>query len=428
MAVAIDEQIAKIIIWILYFVGLYFSLFWMMVLLFDKQEQTKRKKPYTPAITIILPMWNEEGSIERTLESVYALNYPKNKLKVICVDNNSTDNTPKILKKLNKKWDFLHLTEKKQGKHNAMNLGLKHTKTPFFACLDADSFVEPDSVKNMMLEFDHPNVAAVMPIMKVSEPENILQRVQWLEYLMNIFYKYIMGQLDCIHVTPGPLSIYRTKIVNKLGNFRKGHLTEDLEMALRLQDNHYKLKQSLDGFVTTIAPKKLKGFVAQRTRWYHGTFLNIKDYKHFLFNRKYEEFGIFHIPMVGLTGILSIVGIITIMYLFIKEMYFTIKRMYMTHFDFWTYINNYDFSFDLLDFDWMTLFTSFVLFFLIFVIIYLSFLGTKERTNIFRNIKYFFMFLYYFFIYKFIMGYIWIKVGLRLLRNHGGSWTKDNDR
>lgn len=427
MAIAIDEQIAKIIIWTLYFVGLYFSLFWMMVLLFEKDNNCKKSKNYTPTITIILPMWNEQNSVEKTLESVYNLNYPKNKLKVICVDNNSTDNTAKILKKLNKKWDFLHLTEKKQGKHNAMNLGLKHTNSEFFACLDADSFVEKNSVKNMILEFDNPNVAAVMPIMKVNKPENILQSVQWLEYLMNIFHKYIMGKLDCIHVTPGPLSIYRTKIVNKLGNFKRGHLTEDLEMALRLQDNHYKLKQSLDGFVTTIAPQKLKGFIAQRTRWYHGTFLNIKDYKHFLFNKKYEEFGCFHIPMVALTGILSIVGILTILYLFLKQSYFTIKRMYLTHFDFITYIKNYTFNFNLIDLNWMIAFTSSIMFFMIFLIIYLSFIGTQEKTNIFKNVKYFFMFLYYFIIYRFLLGYIWIKVGLKLILGKKGSWTKDNN-
>lgn len=427
MAIAIDEQIAKIIIWILYFVGLYFSLFWLTVLIFNPQENSKLKKKYTPAITIILPMWNEEDSLEKTLESVYALNYPKDKLKVICVDNNSTDSTPKILKKLNKKWDFLHLTEKKQGKHNAMNLGLKHTNTPYFACLDADSFADSDSVINMMREFDNKNVAAVMPIMKVQNPENILQRVQWLEYLMNIFYKYIMGKLDCIHVTPGPLSIYRTSIVKELGGFRKGHLTEDLEMALRLQDNHYKLKQSMDAVVYTISPNKLKSFVNQRTRWYHGTFLNIKDYKHFLFNKRYEEFGIFHIPMVALTGILSILGILTISYLFLKEMYFNIKRMYITNFDFWTYITTYNFNYSLLDLDWQVTFTSSVLLLLVFLIIYLSFIGTKERTNIFKSIKYFFMFLYYFIIYRFIMGYIWITVGLKLLKRKENKWDKVNN-
>ena len=426
MAITIDEQIAKFIIWTLYFVGLYFSLFWISVLIFNPNENSKRKNKYTPAITIILPMWNEEETIEKTLESVYNLNYPKSKLKVICVDNNSTDSTSKILKRLNKKWDFLHLFEKKQGKHHAMNLGLKHTDTPFFACLDADSFADTDSVINMMAEFDDKNVASVMPIMKVHEPENILQRVQWLEYIMNIFYKYIMGKLDCIHVTPGPLSIYRTPVVKKLGGFSRGHLTEDLEMALRLQDNNYTLKQSLSGIVYTKSPDKLKGFISQRTRWYHGTFLNIKDYKHFLFNKKYGEFGFFHIPMVALTGILSILGIITVTYLMLKELYHILKRWYLTNFDFWTYITNYQWNKTLLDFDWQIIFTSGFLFLLIFITIYLSFIGTRERTNIFKNMKYFIMFLYYFIVYRFIMGYIWIKVGIKLLSGKANQWNKDN--
>lgn len=426
MAIAIDEQIAKFIIWTLYFVGLYFSLFWLSVLLFKEQKNGKIKIKDWPSVSIILPMFNEEDCIEKTLESVYALDYPKDKLKIICVNDGSTDGTLKLLHKLNKKYDFLLIDQKNGGKHTALNNALKHVESEFFACFDADSFTEKQSLKVMIEEFNTPDVAAVMPIMKVDSPENILQRVQWLEYTMNIFYKSIMGKLDCIHVTPGPFSVYRTKIVKDLGCFRKGHMTEDLEMALRLQDNHYKLKQSLEAVVYTKSPKTTKAFINQRTRWYQGTLLNVKDYKHFLFNRKYEEFGMYHMPLVAITGCLALLGVLTVIYLFIKETYFTIKRMYLTHFDFTTYIENYRWTTTLLDLDWQTLFASSVLFLLIFIIIYLSFIGTKERTTIIRNFKYFLMFLYYFFIYKFIMGYIWAKVIWKIIFKKSNRWDKVN--
>lgn len=426
MAIAIDEQIAKFIIWTLYFVGLYFSLFWISVLIFNPEENSRKKIKEWPTVSIIVPMFNEEDCIEQTLDSIYALDYPKDKLKIICVNDGSTDNTLKVLKKLSKKYDFQIIDQKNGGKYTALNNGLKYIDSEFFACFDADSYTEKHSLKSMIEEFDTKNVAAVMPIMKVANPENVIQRVQWLEYTINIYYKHIMGKLDCIHVTPGPFSIYRTHIVKNLGGFREGHLTEDLEMALRLQDNHYKLKQSLDAVVYTKSPKTTKAFINQRTRWYQGTVLNLKDYKHFLFNKRYEEFGIFHIPFVALTGFLALLGVLTILYLTLKETYFMIKRMYLTHFDFATYITNWRWNTTLLDLDWQTIFASSILFILIFIIIYLSFVGTKERTSILKNFKHFMMFLYYFFIYRFIMGYIWAKVLWKLIFKKSNKWDKVN--
>lgn len=427
MVIGIDDQIAKGIIWILYFVGVYFSLFWLSVLVFDSSSNSRKKYKVWPTVSIILPMYNEEDAIEMTLDSVFNLDYPKKKLKIICVNDGSTDNTLKIVKKINKKYDFILINQKNQGKYVALNNALKKIDSDFFACFDADSFTDSNSLKSMIEEFDEKNVAAVMPIMKVHNPENLLQQVQWLEYIINIFYKYIMGKIDCIHVTPGPFSIYRTKYVKELGGFRKAHLTEDLEMALRLQDNHYKLKQSLDAVVYTKSPKRLKAFISQRTRWYQGTFFNIKDYKHFLFNKEYGEFGFFHIPLVAITGFLGLLGVLTVIYLFLKGLFHTLNRWYLTNFDFVTYITSFKFNTTLLDLNWQTLFQTTVLFSLIFIVIYLSFIGTKERINFFKGFKYFFMFIYFFLIYKFIIGYIWAKVTFRIIFKKANKWDKVND-
>ncbi len=427
MVSGIDDQIAKGVIWVLYFVGLYFSLFWLSVLLFDSSPNSRRVYKTWPTVSIVLPMYNEEDAIEETLDSIYNLDYPKNKLQIICVNDGSTDNTLKIIRRLNKKYDFILIDQDNSGKYMALNNALKKVNGEFFACFDADSFTDSNSLKAMIEEFDEKDVASVMPIMKVYNPQNLLQRVQWLEYVINIFYKYIMGKIDCIHVTPGPFSVYRTEYVKKLGGFKKAHLTEDLEMALRLQDNNYKLKQSLDAVVYTKSPKRLKAFVSQRTRWYQGTFFNIKDYKHFLFNRRFEEFGFFHIPLVAVTGFLSLLGVLTVIYLFLKEIFHTLKRWYLTNFDFITYFKSWTWNTSLIDLNWQTLFESTILFVLIFIIIYLSFIGTKERMNFFKGFKYFFMFLYFFFIYKFIVAYIWAKVAFRIIFRRKNTWDKVND-
>lgn len=422
--IAFDDEIIKIIIWFLYAVGLYFSLFWLYSLLFDSKAQKKRKKKTWPAVTVILPMYNEENTVEPSLDSVYALDYPKDKLKVICVNDGSKDNTLSILKKLKEKYDFTLINQKNQGKYMALNNAIKIIKTPYFACLDADSFVEPDSLRNIIDDFHDSSVVAVMPIMKVNNPRNLLQRIQWFEYILNIFYKYIMGKLDCIHVTPGPFTTYRTDIVKKVGGFHQGHLTEDLEMALRLQDNHYKIKQSVDSTVYTNVPATIKAFVSQRTRWYQGTMYNVKDYKHFLFNRKYGDFGLFQMPLVALSGIFTLVGALIFFYIMYQDTFAQIKRMYLTHFDFGTYLKNFGLHFSFLDMNWQVMFTSFILFFILSLIIYLSFEYVNEKISIFKNIKYFIMFLVYLFGYNFLLAYVWLIVVINLTFRRTTTWVK----
>jgi cellulose synthase/poly-beta-1,6-N-acetylglucosamine synthase-like glycosyltransferase len=429
MTVALDDQIAKVVIWILYFVGLYFSLFWLSVLLFkpDTNIKIKYKREDLPEISIIMPMWNEQENIGPTLKSLFKLDYPLEKLKLFVVDDGSTDNSYKVAKQLQKKYNFELLTQKNGGKHTAVNNALQYVKTPFFACLDVDGYVHKDSVRHIMEEFSDDSIAAVMPVMKVAETNNMLQKVQALEYILNIFLKYIIGKLDCIHVTPGPLSTYRTHIIREeLGGFKHAHKTEDLEMALRLQDRHYKLKQSLEAIIYTKCPDTMKGFVSQRTRWYHGTLLNVIDYKHFLFNKHYGEFGFFYMPLVACTGFLGFIGVLTMMYLFFKGVYHTIKRWILTNFDFATYISSWSWSTTWLDYNYQTLFTSLILFGLMFIFIYMSYFATNEKTGFLRNIKATFTFIYYFFVYKFIIAYIWLKVFYRVLFKKQNTWNKDN--
>lgn len=426
MNIPIDEQVAKFVIWLLYFVGVYFTLFWLSVLISDFKPNTKVKRKTWPGVTIILPMYNEEKHVEWTLDSVFKLDYPLNKLKVICVNDGSKDNTLKELKRMQKKYDFDVIDQENGGKASALNAALEKTNTPYFIVLDADCYVEEHSLKALIEEFDSPDIASVMPIMKVNNPQNVLQRVQWLEYLINITYKYIMGRLDCIHVVPGPFSAYRTLYVKKVGGFRHGHMTEDLEMALRLQDNNYKLKQSMDAVVHTNSPRTLKAFVSQRTRWYQGTLLNVKDYRHFLFNRKYGEFGMFHMPLVSIMGILALLGVLTFAYLGLKNIYFTLNRWYLTNFDFVTYITNFRWTTTLIDFSWNTIFMAAFMFLLVFTMVFLAFSSTKEKMSVYSRIKVSSMFLYYFFIYNILMGYIWGKVLYKLIFRKSNKWEKVN--
>ena len=97
---AVDEEVIRVIVNTLYFLFLYVSIYWLSIILDTYVPNTKKKRNTWPEVSIILPVFNEEKTITATIESVYALNYPKSKLKVICVNDGSTDNSLKLLKKL----------------------------------------------------------------------------------------------------------------------------------------------------------------------------------------------------------------------------------------------------------------------------------------------------------------------------------------
>jgi hypothetical protein len=127
-------------------------------------------------------------------------------------------------------------------------------------------------------------------------------------------------------------------------------------------------------------------------------------------------------PLVAFTGFLGFLGVFTIMYLLLKEIYHMVKRWFLTGFDFMTYITSYTFNVGFLDFNYQTIFTSAVLFAIIFIFIWLSFYAVKEKVGVLSNLKSTFTFVYYFFIYKFIIAYIWLKVFYRIIFNKENIW------
>ena len=120
-------------------------------------ESTKKIDPY-PSVSIIIPVYNDEDGICETLLSLFTQNYPRDKFEIIVVDNNSTDDTHKIILKtgLNFEGNILIEKEKKIGSYAARNKGLQVSKGEIIAFIDSDMTVKPDwlqkGIKSMLRE------------------------------------------------------------------------------------------------------------------------------------------------------------------------------------------------------------------------------------------------------------------------------------
>lgn len=391
--------VQELILYCSLFTSLFFEVFLLITYLEVREElKVERKsgvqKPtFFPTVTIIVPCFNEEHTVANTLRSLLRLDYPKDKLSIIAVDDGSTDRTRRELAKFEKSAQFSVLSQANGGKHTALNLALKKVKSDLVGCLDADSFVNSDALHKIVPFFDKPDIMAVIPSIRVHEPQTILQYLQKIEYSWGIFLRRMLSSLGAIYVTPGPFSIFRTRVFHELGGYRSGHNTEDLEFALRMQRNHYKIVNSHSAHVYTVTPRRLPALCRQRVRWTYGFLNNCIDYREMFFNRKYGNLGLFVLP-IGIISIFSFLYIIgTLFWNNMVKISNTIVRLQTIGFTS---------MFQFPSFDWYfintgsTTLLSTITLFLTLTILFLSLKLTDGKVRITRGI------FYYFFLYGLI--------------------------
>lgn len=413
-----------ILIWIAFVVSLFFVIFWLLAFLegsifVDSDKKIKRH----PFVTIAVPAYNEEKIILRNLDSLANLNYPKDRFEIIVVNDNSKDNTKKAVENFIKEHhgcDIILINNRaNHGKGYNMNLVLKMAKGEYFVCLDADSWVERDALINMLPYFDNKDIAVVLPLIKIENPKSYLQKLQWCEYLLNFFYKSLMATLDCVHVAPGPFSVYRKKVLQDVGGFAEGNLTEDFEVTLKIQRNHYRIIQLLDTTVYTSSPKTFNAFIKQRNRWYKGTMLNLFDYRDMIFNRKYGDFGVVQLPRVLLSGFLAVffIGFTSYRYV-LKPLYNKILHWSSINFDFSVFLRHLKWEISWIDLNYTNLFFGFVSLTLGLIVIYYAYNFTKEKV-----FKYGFVSVpLYIVAYGLLASAVWATVFFDLVRGKKQRW------
>ncbi len=334
-----------------YFVSLYFSVFWLLVYLEDRQVDKQKRLRTLPTVTIAVPAYNEENTIAKTLDSILNIDYPKKNLQVLVINDGSQDRTQERVKPYLKHKHITLINQENKGKGAAMNEALRNATGEYFVCLDADSEVHPKTLKQLLRHFTEDDIAAVIPVMKIKNDVklNLLQKLQWYEYLVNVWFKKVMGALDCVHVAPGPFSTYRKDKVIAVGGFAEDNITEDLEMTLRLQRHNYRIVQSMKGEVYTGAMPTLKTYLKQRNRWFKGGVINAYKYNDMMFNPRWGDFGVMQLPILVISGIISVTLIGTLLWDLFSPIIKHTLQMGLVSFDFMTFIRTWTFDTKLID-------------------------------------------------------------------------------
>lgn len=318
------------------FLTLYFQVF-LLLSFFEREKKIKKEQVISlpkvlPSLTIAVPCWNEEKTLPGTLDSLMMLEYPKEKLKIVVVDDGSQDGTYEIAKAYEERYKGTITAYRKEngGKHTAVNYALERADTDLFGCLDADSFVESYALTEIVNYFTRDKeVMAVTPCIHIKNPTTIVQRLQAIEYLMGVFLRKVYGELDAIQVTPGPFSIFRREVFEKLGPYKKAYNTEDFEITLRMHRAHMKIANAHRATVYTFGPSTFIGYYKQRLRWARGFLENALDYKDLFFKKSYGNFGMFTLPGAVIFVFYTVYATAFFLYHGVSFLYEKSKHLYL---------------------------------------------------------------------------------------------------
>lgn len=248
-------------------------IFYRLILLIIHQQKLKSSE--LPLVSILIPAYNEEVSIEKALVSCLEQTYPY--LEVIVVNDGSTDNTCEIISSFRKK-HFLYLLQKKinfkivnqpnQGKARALNNGLLQAKGDFVVTIDADSYIHAHAIEKIMSYFSSEKIGAVAGNVVAISNHSILGYLQKMEYELGIYFiRNSQGSLGDVIVTPGALSAYRKIAVRK---FEEGTITEDFDSSIRVLERGYEIVMAPNAICYTQVPLTIQDLIKQRVRWQQG--------------------------------------------------------------------------------------------------------------------------------------------------------------
>lgn len=254
-----------------------------------------RKTSFQPAVTVVVPAYNEEAVIGKTISSILASSYKK--LRVLVIDDGSADRTFEIAKSYQVDPRVKVLHKENGGKFSALNFGLKHIRASVYIALDADTQVTPDAVGNLVRFFSQEKIGAVAGNVRVGNRKSLMGILQSIEYTMNLnLERNGYSLINSILVVPGALGAWRTKAVKAVGGYSDNTLTEDAELTLRLLKKGYRAVYDKDSISYTEVPKKPTQLAKQRLRWNFGVFQTFYAHKDLLFRPRAGFLGMIVLP------------------------------------------------------------------------------------------------------------------------------------
>jgi peptidoglycan-N-acetylglucosamine deacetylase len=254
---------------------------------------------YQPRVAVLIPAYNEETVIVRTIRSVMMSTY-KN-IRIIVIDDGSTDNTFDVARDAYPNdiasGRLTVITKPNGGKADALNFALQNIEEEIYVGIDADGVIAHDAIANLVPHFANPRIGAVAGNAKVGNRVNLWTRWQALEYITSQnFERRALDLFDVVMVVPGAIGAWRTAPVMAGGGYHSNTVAEDADLTMSLLEQGYCVIYEDQALAFTEAPVNADGLMRQRFRWSFGILQAV--YKHKGAISKRRAMGLFALPNI----------------------------------------------------------------------------------------------------------------------------------
>jgi cellulose synthase/poly-beta-1,6-N-acetylglucosamine synthase-like glycosyltransferase/peptidoglycan/xylan/chitin deacetylase (PgdA/CDA1 family)/spore germination protein YaaH len=254
---------------------------------------------FNPRIAVLIPAYNEEKVIVRTVRSV--LNSDYDNLHIIVIDDGSSDNTFEVARAAYTReiaaGRVQVLTKANGGKAAALNYALDRLEEDFYVGIDADTVIAMDAISKLIPHFEDPAVGAVAGNAKVGNRVNLWTRWQALEYITSQnFERRALDLFNVVTVVPGAIGAWRTAPAKAAGGYPLNTVAEDADLTMNLLEQRFKVVYEDRALAFTEAPIDARGLMRQRFRWSFGILQSV--WKHRLAFVRNKAMGLFALPNI----------------------------------------------------------------------------------------------------------------------------------
>lgn len=292
-------------------------------------------------ISLLIPAYNEQENIVSNIKSLMKIDYPK--FEIVVVNDGSTDKTHDLIIEAFQLYrvesavktsiptkeirgiycnidypNLIYVDKENGGKSDALNAGINVSSYPLFACLDADSRIEPDALLKLSTEFlKNTDTVVAGGLVRIangfkikdgisgefSMPSKMVERFQIVEYYRSFLSGRVSwGATNSMLIVSGAFGVFKKQAVIEAGGYKTNTIGEDMEIVVRIHKNmkakkrKYKIIFCEDAVCWTQGPLSLNDIRSQRRRWQIGLFDTLLSHKSMLLNPRYGTVGLLAIP------------------------------------------------------------------------------------------------------------------------------------
>lgn len=247
-------------------------------------KNINKELEFKPHITIIIPVYNSEKTLDMCIESIINQDYPIENIQVLLIDNGSKDNSYEIFCQLQNTYSNLRMwwVESSQGKAKALNKGLYMAEGKYIINIDSDGILDKSAISNMIYKFENDSEIYAMTgvvltnYKDIMKSKSILRRLYQDCELFEYCEAFLVGrgfqsETNTMFTLAGAFSAFRKEVVLKTQLYNGETLGEDTHMTFQIREVlKGKVKLCDDAFFFVDPIENMDRLYIQRQRWQRG--------------------------------------------------------------------------------------------------------------------------------------------------------------